>query len=494
MADQSKADISTPSLAYRDMEARWAPCVALMGGTETMRAAAQTYLPMFPKEGSKRYDTRLGEATLYEAYARTIESLSGRPFSRPPALSEGASQYFTDYVDDVDLQGSSLGVFARACLRDMLVYGKCHILAEYPNAYLLQQTLGRPLTLADQNRYGLRSYLVRLSPDEVIGWEGHRDGGKERLTSLRLRLKTVEKDPDDPWGEVEREYIVHWTNDLITSYTQNDKDEWVLASEPAPNTLGRIPLVTVYTRRLGLLTAYPPLGGLAWLNVKHWQQSSDQDQIEKMARVPLIFFKGFSETDMDSAEIGPFKALSNRSPDSDVKIIEPNGAAVKVGRDALNELVLQMEDMAMQPLRRRPGNPTATELSLQAGRNICDLEVYVMLLERGLGEALATAAEWDGQTKTAAPEVKIDQDFGYTFGVKDELTEIREDRKLGEIDRRTYLWERKRRGLYSEDMDIDAVIQAVEDEEPKFVAPPPEPFKPGGQAGAQDGDPEGDGK
>jgi hypothetical protein len=113
-----------------------------------------------------------------------------------------------------------------------------------------------------------------------------------------------------------------------------------------------------------------------------------------------------------------------------------------------------------------PGNPTATQLAIEAGREISDLEAYVMLLEKGVAQAFEFASDWRSDN-LGKPEVKISQDFG-PLPVQRDLEEIREDYKLGAIDQETYLKERKMRGLYSEDMDIAAVIEATEMAEGAF--------------------------
>src|SRR3546814_11327266 len=56
-----------------------------------------------------------------------------------------------------------------------------------------------------------------------------------------------------------------------------------------PPGFGTLPLVTVYAERTGYLTARPPLLDLAWLNLAHWQSSSDQRHILHVARVPILF-------------------------------------------------------------------------------------------------------------------------------------------------------------------------------------------------------------
>jgi hypothetical protein len=52
-----------------------------------------------------------------------------------------------------------------------------------------------------------------------------------------------------------------------------------------------------------------------------------------------------------------------------------------------------------------------------------------------------------------------------------ELEEMRLDYTMGVIDQRTYLEHRKARGLYSEDMDIDDVIDRASQEEGDELEP-----------------------
>lgn len=462
--DSGEVKVNTPSGAYNDMLARFKLPSTLMQGTQGMRLAAQEYLPQMSRESNERYRNRLNSTVLFEAYRHTVESMAGRPFGQPVQLGAGAAPFYEDFITDVDLAGTDLTSFGRELLRDMMIYGKCHFLVEYPNTYRLQSKLGRALTIADEHEWGIRSYFVRVSPEEVIGWRGDRVAGREKLEQVRIKFSVVEPSASNPWGEDQRDYVVVFTPELIEVWQEEEgADDWEMVDEPYPNTLGEIPLITVYADRQALLKSYPPLEGLAYLNAKHWQNQSDQDQIEKVARVPMLFFKGFADEDIAAIEVGPYKLFGNRNSESDIKMVETSGDAVRVGRESLKDLVDQMESMAMQPLQRTPGNPTATQIAVDAAQNVSDLESYVMLLERGMSQGLALAAAWQG-LPAEEPEVKINQDFGFVFGAEKELAEIREDYKMGAIDQHTYLWERKRRGLYSEEMDISDVMENIEND------------------------------
>lgn len=465
--------VNTPCKQYEYMQTRWQLIDTLMGGTLAMRQAGEKYLPMYPKETDTRYKIRRDNSVLLEQYKNTITQLSGKPFGEPVKISEDADDFFKQIAMDVDLTGKDLTVFAKECMTDLLLYGKCHIMTEYPNTTELQNMIGRELTLADEQELKLRPYLMRISPHNIINWSGSRISGTEVLTRLQMRHTIQKQDPNNLFGVINKPVVIVWEQQFISVWEdiaeEGEDEHWILRDENVfPNTLRKIPLTTVYANRKSLLTAEPPLEGLAHLNAKHWRNQSDQDNIEQVARVPMLFFRGFSKQDLGSVEIGPFKVFGNKDPQSDVQVIETNGSAVKVGSDSLRQLEEQMNAVGLAPMRRKSGNPTATELAIEAGREVSDLEVYTMLLEAGIKEAFKCAAAWANIDESQTPEILISEDSGYSIVNGSELEELREDYKLGVLDRRTYLQERKRRGLYHESIEVEDVIAGLETEATTF--------------------------
>jgi len=74
---------------------------------------------------------------------------------------------------------------------------------------------------------------------------------------------------------------------------KNTNNEWVLIDN-GPMTLGKIPLVTHYTFRIGDFIARPPFEDLSWLNIEHWQSSSDQRNALRYGRSAILFLQGFN--------------------------------------------------------------------------------------------------------------------------------------------------------------------------------------------------------
>jgi hypothetical protein len=114
------------------MTAFWTLAAALLGGTTAMRAAGKTYLPQWPGEPDDAYEKRLKVAVLFPAYKRTVSTLSGKPFSKPITIGEGVPEQMQEWLEDCDLQGRSLHVFASDMFQLALGYGMAGILVEYP--------------------------------------------------------------------------------------------------------------------------------------------------------------------------------------------------------------------------------------------------------------------------------------------------------------------------------------------------------------------------
>tara|TARA_Y100000310_G_scaffold255696_1_gene263239 strand:- start:15039 stop:16484 length:1446 start_codon:yes stop_codon:yes gene_type:complete len=460
------AEVSAPSLDYKDMQARFVLPDALMGGTLEMRKQGTTYMPQYPAEETTRYNRRLNNAVLYDAYRKAIDNLSARPFRTPVTIDDDAGDWWDEFVGDVDLANTALTTFARRQLADMLIYGKSHILVDYPDTASIAEERGRPLTAADEVWMNIRPYFVNISPKALIGWKSERIGGVETLTEIRILEETTEYVKGENWEEETIERVHRWTREEVTTFRKDsaESDAW-REEYSRSNTLGLIPLVTIYANRQGFLKAWPPLEGLANLNQKHWWMQSDQDGIETVARVPMLFFRGFDSEDLAAIDIGPYKVFGNRANESDIKVVETSGKAVEVGRFALNNLEKQMQSMSMEPLIRKPGSVTATETALEEARNISDLESFVLLLETGIREGLGYVALWRNEDPLGVPLVNINKDSGLGLSDARELEELRLDYALGVIDQRTYLEHRKARGLYSEDMNIEEVVSDTQIEE-----------------------------
>jgi hypothetical protein len=213
---------ATPSLAVQAMSTDWHMIESLMGGTGAMRKAGERLLPKNPAEDKKLYEYRLKLSTLYNAFKRTVETMSSKPFSEPVRLGDDVPTFIKNICGDVDLQGSDLQAFFTDVFNFAMQFGLSHVLVDYPRTEPGQ-------TLADQRKSGVRPYFIHIKPQSVLGFKSERINGVETLTQLRYSETVIE--PTDEWGEAEIKQIRVLERGYCRIYRLNEKQEWFLYDE-----------------------------------------------------------------------------------------------------------------------------------------------------------------------------------------------------------------------------------------------------------------------
>ena len=150
-----------------------------------------------------------------------------------------------------------------------------------------------------------------------------------------------------------------------TTYRKNDKDEWVehetgVFTDAKGNLLSVIPFRFFYGIKKSFGVGQSPLIGLAYQNIEHWQSSSDQQNILHVARVPILFSKGFDENDTITASANT--RLNSSSTDADVKWVEHSGAAIGAGAESIEALEERMRQSGAELLVKKDIASTATEV------------------------------------------------------------------------------------------------------------------------------------
>lgn len=475
--------IDTPSVEYARMYDDWEPIHDLLGGTPGMRDAGERWLPREPHEKHANYLIRLRRSTLYNVYKHTVRTITSRPFERPISLDgipDSRDHVLNRVAGDVDLQGTALNAFAKAVFRAGVTYGLTHLLVDHTRT-------PEGVSAAEEDALRPRPYVRHATPPQVIGWEVEPDEtGRPRLAEIRVRDVTTER--VGRWGSRHAHWIrVYrpgsyevWRGEnedsrkpTSTDYFQSPeilkRRSWEMV-EQGPMTYvdaeGRpaIPLVTIYFNSTGFMTGEPPLLDLAWLNIVHWQSSSDQRNILRFSRLAQLFFKGFSDDDMKAVSTASVNSLwSARNKDADVKYVEHTGAAIGAGEEDLRRLEDRMEVLGSQPLLEKSVDSTATGVTLNEARQTSDVLAWVESAEVGLREALAACCRWRGEEPPEKLAVNLFSDFTI-MGRTEDFKELREMRASGDLSRRTLLTEARRRGVVAETVDVDEELARIDDD------------------------------
>lgn len=422
----SSSDVSSFAPLARAMLKDYALVDTLRRGTDAIRAAKEAYLPKFPLESDNAYAFRVRTSVLLPVYKETIARLVGRVFAKPVTIGDNVPDKIKELCNNVDGENRNLHVFMRDAFEMALNYGLAHVLVD--------SAASNATTAADGKA---TPYMALISPANVLGWRF--DGGD--LVQLRVRDTIVEQDGE--FGEKVTEIVTVLEPTQWRKYKQVE-GEWVIFDD-GKNSLGKIPLTTIYTNRTGKMTATPPLLELAHLNIKHYQSQSDQDNILHTARVPLLLRIGANDESKD-IEVG--SSVIDIEDGGDLRYVEHSGAAISAGRESLKDLIEEMMLVGAKLVQVNSAAKTATQAGEEASDNKSALAAMAENLRDSIDATLQFVADWlhlpDGGN------VNLNSDLDSDSAPLETMNVINNMVAAGTVSPQTAFEEAKRRGILDE--------------------------------------------
>ena len=405
---------------------------AVRGGTETLREGREKYLPKEPGESADAYKRRLARSFLTNYADKTAKNLSSKPFTRPIVVKSDKKQELADeYVKAVDGRGTSLTGLCSTVFEDALWNGTSFI-------------------AIDAAVDGGRPYAYHLSGDNILGYRLDED---DRLTEIRIQEKAIVEDGEFGEKEVGRVRVFKRDGERVTwSLWESDGGNYTQVTSEQAFALKEIPVVPVHSSAVvssGELFAHPPLKDLAYMNIQHYQESSDQSNILRVARVPVLFASGVAD---DAAiTIGSEYAIKGDAG-ADLKYVEHSGAAIGAGRDSLKDLEAKMQSYGSDMLENSGAVETATGRALRAGESNNRVAMIALNLASAVEKVLGWIAYFN---KVSEPDFVVDINTEYGINsAPEELTALANARTMGDLSQEDYLQEFKRRGLLRNDFSL----------------------------------------
>jgi hypothetical protein len=259
-------------------------------------------------------------------------------------------------------------------------------------------------------------------------------------------------EPYDDFGEIEVFRVRVFYPDRVEMYRLSEERDLEF-EQTVPFTLGEIPLVTAYAEKTGFLTSKCPLEDLAWLNLRHWQSSSDQNNILHVARVPIFFGRGFEEGELNSVTFGAHRGISTTNGNADITYVEHSGKAIGSGEKDLDRLENQMHRAGADLMvSKSVSRQTASARQTDRAESMSVAQVVVVSLERMLENVYELAGKWIG---VDASEVSIR--IGEQFAMNDpNPTDSLLKLNLSDEDLKREL---VRRGIITDQVEISASQQ-----------------------------------
>lgn len=467
MADKKAPNPATPSLAYEEMAPKWKQLDDLMGGTAAMRAAAFTYLPKHPQEEDTAYLERLNSTILYNVTELTRSSLVGRVFKEELRLNDDVPKELKALEENIDLQKNSIPTFCVEWFADGVLKGFSHVLVDMPSLSADQRA---NRTLADDVKENRRPFWSLIRPENLIFAYYEQIYGVPQLRQVRIVERVSELDESGLqevwWTNIRVINIGTWEvwRD-INENTKNRKPEWRIIDQGTYD-LPVIPLITFYTgQKKGEMICKPPLEDLGYLNVRHWQSTSDQINVLTVARFPMLAASGAQvEAGKGTMKVGPRQLLTMRDPNGRFYYVEHSGKAIASGQAELDGLVDQMSAYGSEFLRRQIAGRTAFERAADGGEASSPLRRMALDFKAAVERALQMTALWLRTDPTKAGTVTVNLEFTEEDVVATDFNVLDKARERMDISRETFIKEMKRRGVIDTTIDVNEELARLKTE------------------------------
>ncbi len=425
------ADPSALTAAVLTMLPRWDPIETCLGGTRELRLRSTNIIPREPREDDAAYQRRIFHATMPPFLTRLASQAAGLILRKgidldyegpnaddaeapggESADAEAVGDWWDAWAEDVTGDGTTLNEYARSWLLGALLYGHRSTIVDFNGS-------GTAPTLAAERAEGARPYLVPVEAPQIRGWRLANDSWSSDLTQVRIREVITE--PQGAFGETLVEQIRVMTpgayqlwrqasgapGSLTAANAGAENAGWVL-HRTGTTSLSRVPLVTVYSNRLGNLLSAPPLLEVAYLNIAYAQRFCDYHHAIHVGANPMLTLQGF-DPDSD-AKLGLSVNTAILLPiGGDAKYVEPTSAAYDSQLRCLDALESQISRLGINTLTQANLTNAAAE-SKRLDRIDSDSIMATIAgdLERAITEVVTIAAEYMG---IPAPRVSIPRDY-----------------------------------------------------------------------------------
>lgn len=389
--------VDTPNLDYQKMLAKWELPIDLLGGTPAMRDKGTRWLPKEPNESVEAYNLRLKRTVLFNIYKQTVEQLVGNAFNRNVEVNGLPEEL--EYLEwNINGEGQSITELASKLFYDNLVFGKSHTYTDFPAV----DTSG--MNYAEYKAAGYKPHIMRISPLSVIGWKTDYNNGFERVNNVRIKDTVVEQ--DDNFEEKYVSYVRLIEEDRIRVY-KSEGSMAAINTTPAyssgqyeliadyENTLGEIPLGCSYSNKKATFVAEPTLEDLAWLNLLHYQSSSDQRNILHIARVPFLLGVGFEDEEVQNITLAANRMVLSTNKDANIKYVEHTGKAIEAGNKDLKDIEEQAAKSGANILfSKSVSRQTAEARRIDRVESLNTVQTILRSIEQQLEQAFYVAARW----------------------------------------------------------------------------------------------------
>lgn len=424
--------IDQVSAEMAEIQAVFPMIEALLGGTADIRSSSSSFLPRYELESTESYKRRVSVTTVFPAFKQTVKQMAGRVFFKDFDIQDVNAE-LESYLSDFDMKGNSIEMFSQGLFKESVAFGLSYVVVDYSG--------NGSATLKEERDAGSRPFAYTVHPKQVLEARKGIVNGNSVITHFRYIHDVVIG--EDELGQQTTQEVVLFMPDLVKRWRMSDKGQWVPHDERA---------ISVGGKSLGYAPVFElkfdeesPLIDLAYLNVKHIQSQSDQDNIVNTARVPILKLTGVSPTGDDDATIKVGGSVITLEGEQDLSYVEHSGASISAGIQSLEKLEQQMQAAGARLLIPTKIALTDTQSKDEQVKEVSELRLYANMLEDVLHNVFDMMMAYLGGTDGGRVEISggIDLDLSSSATTQELIALYLENI----ISKKTVFEEAKRRGV-----------------------------------------------
>jgi len=288
--------------------------------------AESPYLPRLPKEPDPFYKLRLNRSYLTNYFERAIKADSGKVLWNDISVKddngEDRSKEVAKDLDDIDLEGMQLKVWAQSELQKAM-------------------RKGATLAFADYNKAQGRSFVRQIDIDEVLEFEFAENG---KLIYLKFEFD-IDRNSEHHGTEIVKGIYELWPTAYRITDSANledpvDEGEVLRYRNGSTRINDEIPVSVMYLNKKKAFIAESPYQTLAELTLEHFQEYSQYKNMMFYATTPILFGTNMPEDfiidALSSYMFLKFPETGDKAPD--MKWVQVNDAPLEQCRKMIEDI------------------------------------------------------------------------------------------------------------------------------------------------------------
>lgn len=413
---------------YVEMKETWKKCRDVVAGEDAMHNAKDTYIFKLKDQMPEDYTSYVLRTPFYNATSRTLGGMLGMLFRKDPVVE--VPDAIEEWVDDIDLQGTTLVDFLKTISEELLTVGRVGVFVDYT---VLTDALTEPLTIAKAEQLGLRPIVALYRAEDVINWRFSRINNVWSLAQVVLRevytepavdntgkVSEFENSSEDRYRVLDIDPDGFYRNREFR-INKNGKDELVSLVYPLKNgqRMQKIPFEMFTDKGLTFKPRNPPLLDLINVNVSHYRTSADYEHGCHFTGLPTFFISGYKSPISEPGQpaerimLGSQSAILLSDPQAKAGFAEFTGQGLKSLQDNLDRKENQMAVLGARMIAgEKKAAETATTTAIHRTGENSVLSAISISASNGMTEILTLFVEWGlGSVSEDAVQVKINKDF-----------------------------------------------------------------------------------